>query len=168
MFHRAFIVKTIGLTALCLGAALSATALPPGDGKRMDEDQLCQKLEDCYQSVKSVEQEKGKVFDIHVERLSYLVLVAGIHASGSKRLDAVFTRIQKESPTLVVPRFVMTPVELEKLIDDMASDDANDLAYSAYRKKVRSISEWIADAKKAITQRSGFRFDPSAPVIRAQ
>ena len=168
MVPRAWIVKTITLSALCLCAALSATALSAGDDKHMDEDQLCRKLEDCFQSVKSVEQERGKVFDIHVERLSYLVLVAGSRASGSKCLDAVFSKIQKESPTLVVPRFVVTPDELEKFIDDMATDDANDLVYSAYRRKVRTMSEFIADAKQAITQRSGFTFDPSVRAIRTQ
>ena len=161
-------VQEAFIAVFCLCAALSATALPAGDGKRMDEDQLCRKLEDCYKSVKSVEKEKGKVFDIHVERLSYLVLVAGSRSSGSKRLDAVFSRIQKESPTLVVPRFVMTPAELEKFIDDMATDDANDLVYSAYRRKVRCVSELIADAKKSITRRSGFMFDPSVRVIHTQ
>jgi hypothetical protein len=168
MVQRAFILTTIVLTASWLGAALTATALPTGDAKNMDEDALCRKLEDCYESVKSVEQEKGKVFDIHRERLSYLVLVAGNHARGSKRLDAAFSRIQNESPTLVVPRFVMTPTELQKLIDDMAADGADDLSYAAYRRKVRCISELIADAKSQITGRSGFKFDPSVRVIRTQ
>ena len=134
----------------------------------MDEDQLCQKLEDCYKRIKSVEKEKGKVFEIYVEQLSYLVLVAGGHSNGSTRLDEVFSTIQKESPTLGVPRFVMTPEELATFIDDMANDDADDLVYSGYQRKVRSISELIADAKKAITRRSRFMFDPTVPVIRAQ
>jgi hypothetical protein len=109
-----------------------------------------------------------KVFDIHLERLSYLVLVAGSHARGSKRLDAVFSRIQNESPTLVVPRFVMTPAELQKLLDDMAADNVDELSYAAYRRKVRCILELIADAKSQITGRSGFEFDPSVRVIRTQ
>ncbi|MFC1602774.1 hypothetical protein ACFL3U_04340 [Pseudomonadota bacterium] len=131
----------------------------------MDEDQLCLKLEDSYKSVQSVEKEKGKVFNIYVEKLSYLVLVASSHSYGSQCLDAVFSKIQKESPTLVVPHFIMTPTELERFIEDMSTDDTNDLAYSVYQRKVRTISELIADAKKAITQRSGFMFDPSVPVI---
>src|SRR6516162_201804 len=100
-------VEKAVVAASCLGAALLATALPTGDGKRMDEDEICRKLEDCYKSVKSAEREKDKhkVFDIEVERLAYLVLVAGSRANGSRRLDAIFTTIQKESPTLVVPRF---------------------------------------------------------------
>ncbi len=161
-------MKTIRLMGACLCVALLTTGLQTAEKKRMDENQLCQKLEDCYKSVKSVEKEKGQVFDIYVERLSYLVLVAGTHSSGSERLDAVFSRIQKESPTLVVPRFVMTPAELEKFIDDMATDDANDYVYSAYLRKLRYMSEWIAQAKQAITQRSGFKFDPSVSVIHAQ
>ena len=168
MVQRTLILTTIALTASLLCAALSATALPTGDVKSMDEDELCRKLEDCYESVKSVEQERGKVFDIHREKLSYLVVVAGSRARGSKRLDAVFSRIQNESPTLVVPRFVMTPAELQKLIDDMAADGADDLSYAAYRRKVRCISELIADAKNQITRRSGFKFDPSVRVIRTQ
>jgi hypothetical protein len=134
----------------------------------MDENQLCQKLEDCYKSVKSAGKEKGQAFDIYVEELSYLVLVAGTHASGSERLDAVLSTIQKESPTLAVPRFVMTPAELEKFIAGMATDDANDQVLWAYRKKLRYMSEWIAQAKDAITARSGFKFDPSVSVIYAQ
>jgi hypothetical protein len=159
--------KTIGLTVLCLFAMLPIV-VSANDARRMNDEQLVAKLEDAYKSVKSVEKEKGKVFDIHVERLSYLVLVAGRHSNGSKRLDAIFSKIQKESPTLVVPRFVMNPAELESFIADMAVDDANDQVYSAYRRKVRTMSELIADAKQAITRRSGFIFDPSVQVIRTQ
>ena len=46
--------------------------------------------------------------------------------------------------------------------------DANDLVYSSYQRTVRCMSELIADAKIAITHRSGFAFDPSVRVIRAQ
>ena len=161
-------MKTRGLMAACLCVAALSMACLQKEEKCMDEKQLCQKLEDCYKSIKSVEKEKGKVFDIYVEKLSYLVLVAGTHARGSKQLDAIFSRIQKESPTLVVPRFVMTPAELEKFIDDMATDDGKDLVYSAYRRKVRTMSEWIHGAKMAITERSGYEFDQSVLVIYSQ
>jgi|LakMenEpi03Aug12_release.lakeMendotaPanAssembly.Ray.scaffolds.fasta_scaffold246533_3 hypothetical protein len=134
----------------------------------MDEERLCLKLEDCYMSAKLAEKDKGNLLDIHVERLSYLVLLAGNCSRGSERLDAILSRIQRESPTLAVPRFVMTPAELEGFIDDMGSDDANDLVYSAYRKKVRTMSEWIDQAKNAIARRTGFKFDPSVRVIRGQ
>ncbi len=160
-------VKTILMVA-CLCVALSTTGLQTAETKRMDENQLCQKLEDCYKSIKSAEKEKGQVFDIYVEKLSYLVLVAGAHACGSERLDAVFSRIQKESPTLIVPRFVMTPAELDKFIDGMATDDPNVPAFAVYQNKLRYMSEWIAQAKQAITARSGFKFDPSVSVIHAQ
>ena len=166
--QQVLIPKTIGFAAWCLLAALSTTALRAADTKHMNEDQLCRKLEDCYQSVKSAQNNRDQAFDIYVEKLSYLVLVAGSHASGSKCLDAIFSKIQKESPTLSVPRFVMTPAESEKFIDDMAGDDANDLVYSAYRRRARSISELIAQAKSEITRRSGYEFDPSVQVIRAQ
>jgi len=162
-------MKTRGVILACLCATALSMACLQKEERCMDEKQLCQKLEDCYKSVKSVEKEKGHVlFDIYVEKLSYLVLVASAHAHGSKQLDAIFSRIQKESPTLVVPRFVMTSAELEKFIDDMAADDANDLVYSAYRRRVRTMSEWIHGAKMAITERSGFKFDPSVPVIYSQ
>jgi len=134
----------------------------------MDEGLLCQKLEDCYKSVQSVEKDKGAVFDIYVERLSYLVLVAGTYSSGSKRLDAILSRIQKESLTLAVPRSVMTPAELDKFIAGMVTDDASDRVYTAYRDKFRYMSQWIDQAKRAITGRSGFKFDPSVKVIYAQ
>ena len=141
----------------------------PLDENRVNEDQLCQKLEDCYKSVKSVDKKKyDRAFDIYVERLSYLVLVAGTHSSGSKRLDAVFSAIQKESPTLFVPRFITTPAKLEKFIDDMASDDAKDYTFSAYLRKARTMSQWIDLAKQAITARGGFKFDPSVSVIYSQ
>ncbi len=156
------------LIAVYFCAALSATDSHGAEKKRMDENQLCQKLEDCYKSIRPVEKEEGKVFDIYVERLSYLVLVAGTHARGSKRLDAILSKIQKESPALPVPRFVMTPVELEKFIAGMANDDAKDYVYSAYLTKLRYMSEWIHQAKKAITRRSGFKFDPSVSVIYAE
>lgn len=161
-------MKIIALIVLCLCVTLPASVLLAGEGKRMDENQLCRKLEDSYKSVKLVEKEKGKIFDIHVEKLSYLVLVAGSYSYGSKCLDTVFSRIQKESPALVVPRFVMTPAELERFIDDIAHNDDNDLVYSAYQRKTRYLSELIADAKKAITRRSGFKFDPSVRVIHSQ
>jgi hypothetical protein len=161
-------MQTIKLMAVCLCIALSTTSLQTVEKKSMDENQLCQKLEDCYKDVKFVEKEKGQALDFYVEKLSYLVLVAGNRSCGSTRLDAVFTKIQKTSPTLVVPRFVMTPAELEKFIDDMATDDPNVPAFSAYRIKLRYLSEWIALAKKEITQRSGFKFDPSVSVIYAQ
>ncbi|MBX9788007.1 MAG: hypothetical protein K2Y37_03760 [Pirellulales bacterium] len=168
MINRTVILTTIALTAGGLWAAFSARAVPTGDVKRMDEELLCRKLEACYESVKSLEQERGKVFDIQMEKLSYLVVVAGSRARGSKRLDAVFSRIQNESPTLVVPRFVMTPAELQNLIDAMAADDADELSFAAYQRKVRTISELIAAAKNQITPRSGFKFDPSVRVIRTQ
>lgn len=134
----------------------------------MDEDVLCKKLEDVYADVRSIEAAKGKAFDLYVERLSYLVVAAGRRSSGSKRLDAILSRVQKETPTLVVPRHVMTPAELEKLLDAMATEGEGDPAYSAYQKRSRTISELIAEAKKAITARSGFKFDPSVRVIRSQ
>lgn len=161
-------MKTIRLMVACLCVALSTTDLQTPEKKRVDESQLCRKLEECYKNVKSVEKEKGQVFDIYVERLSYLVLVVGAYSSGSERLDAVLSRIQKESPALPVPRFVMTPAELERLISGMATDDANDHEYSAYLRKLRYMSEWIDQAKQAITARSGFKFDPSVSVIHAQ
>lgn len=161
-------MKTRGLIVACLCINALSIACLQKEEKCMDENQLCRKLEDCYKSIKSVEKEKGHAFDIYVERLSYLVLVAGAHAHGSSQLDAIFSRIQKESPTLVVPRFVMTPAELEKFMDDMATDDPDDLVYSAYRRKVRTMSEWIHGAKMAITERTGFKFDPSVPVIYSQ
>ncbi|NRA00651.1 MAG: hypothetical protein HRU01_29545 [Myxococcales bacterium] len=134
----------------------------------MDEEMLCRKLEDRYEQIVSLAGERGKAFDIHVEWLSYLVLVAGSRSNGSDRLDNIFSAIQKQSPTLAVPRYVMSPGELEEFIDDLAADDPNDLAYSAYRRKARSMSELIANAKKSITRRSGFAFDPSVPVVRSQ
>jgi hypothetical protein len=134
----------------------------------MVEDQLSQKIEDVYEIVESLKKEKGMVFDLQLERLSYLVIAAGSHSAGSNRLDAIFSRIQKESPTLVVPRFVMSPAELGRFIDDLALNDPDDLVYSAYRLKVLTISEVIAKAKNAITQRCGFMFDPSAQIIRTQ
>ena len=161
-------MKAIRLALICLCVVLLTTGIQTAGGKRMDEGLLCQKLEDCYKSVRSAQKEKGKVFDIYVEELSYLVLVAGGHARGSKRLDAIFSKIQKESPTLAVPRFVMTPTELEKFIAAMAHDGPNDHVYLAYRKRLRYMSEWIAEAKGVITRRSGFKFDPSVPVIHAQ
>jgi len=160
--------KTITLMIVCFCAALLTTGLQTEEEKHMDENQLCQKLEDCYKSIKWAKGEKGQVLDTHVERLSYLVLVAGTYSSGSKRLDAVLTTIQKESPMLVVPRFVMTPAKLEKFIHDMAINDPNDYAYSAYLRKLRYMSEWIAWAKEEITARSGFKSDPSVSVIHSQ
>jgi hypothetical protein len=160
--------KIIGLIALSLCAVLVAVVPHAEDGRGMDENQLSQKLEDAYTSVKSAENEQGKAFDIYVEQLSYLVMVAGSRSSGSDQLDEVFGKIQKESPTLVVPRFVMTPAELETFIGDIASDDANDLAYSTYQRRVRTMSEWIQEAKHAITIRSGFEFDPSVKVVHSQ
>jgi hypothetical protein len=145
-------------------------AAPPEEGHktgnrvRMDEDRLCQKLEDCYETVKLQEKLRGPAFDMHVELLSYLVLVAGTHASGSKRLDAVFSRIQKESPRLLVPHHVMTPAELEQFIDRLAARESNAL----FPATPRFMSQWIAQAKEAITARSGFQFDPSVKVIYSQ
>jgi hypothetical protein len=142
-------------------------ASPAVESKPMDELLLCRNLAESYKSIESTNQ-ADKAYDIHVERLSYLVLVAGRRSRGSRCLDEIFTKIQKESPTLVVPRFVMTPAELEKFLDAVADDGEDDQTYAAYRRKARTISELIMDAKQAITERSGFKFDPSVQVIRAQ
>ncbi len=69
---------------------------------------------------------------------------------------------------LVVPCHVMTPDELEALVSGMANDDAGDRVYSMHRGRLRYMSEWIAQAKQAVTKRSGFKFDPTVRAIRAQ
>lgn len=163
-------MRTRQMVALGLCALLAATILRAVDQKSMTEDQLCQRIEDCYAGIRLLERNKGngRVIDFHAEKLSYLVLAARMHACGSERLDAILTRIQRESPTLAVPRFVITPTDLEKLITAMATDDASNRVYLDYQKKLRYMSEWIAEAKSDITKRSGFAFDRSAPVRQAQ
>lgn len=152
----------------CLICGLLDAPLFAAAGRGVNESELCRKLEACYKNVVATEVERGKVFDLHLERLCYLVLTVGEHSKGSRRLDEILTKIQKGSPTLVVPRYVMFPSELENLLAKISSDDENDLAYSAYRRRARTLSEFIDKAKEFITQRDGFKFDPSVPVIRSQ
>ena len=145
---------------------MTTTNLMALENKPMDEDQLCQKLEKTYKHILSVKDKQ--LYNMYIERLSYLVLVAGAYSHGSNRLDVIFSKIQNNAPGLVAPRYVMTPSEVEKFIADMAKDDAADYAFGSYLLKVRLMTELIHRAKKEITQRSGFKFDPSVKVIRAQ
>ncbi len=156
------------IMVVCLFVAVSTTNSRASGNELMNEDQLCERIEEAYKNIKSVQKGYERARDQYVERLSYLVLVAGAYSNGSKRLDAIFSRIQKETPTIVVPRYVMTPSELEILIAEMAKDDTKGYAFSAYLRKLRYMSEFINQAKVAITKRSGFQFDPSVTVIYAQ
>jgi len=162
------IVKIIKSVALCLCTALALPIAWADKGGRMDENDLARRIESTFADVRASQADKSRAYEIHVEKLAMLILVAERHARGSKRLDELFTQMQKETPRIGVPRHIMTPTELEKLIDAMAFSDTGDLAYSAYQRKVRPLAELIDEAKTAITRRSGFQFDPSAPVVRAQ
>ncbi|MGL4513564.1 MAG: hypothetical protein ACRCT8_10770 [Lacipirellulaceae bacterium] len=166
MSRSRWLLLAVALAALVTHASVPVAALPRGGEQTVDEALLCQKLDACFAGARSTTDERAR--DAYVEQLSFLVLAAGSQARGSERLDATFAQIQREAPTLAVPRFAMSPADLERLLRGMAAGDRDDTAYATYRRRARTISELIADAKRAITQRSGFAFDPTVKPTRSQ
>lgn len=83
-------------------------------------------------------------------------------------MNAVFATIKKDLSKLVVPRHVMSHQELDELIDGLIRDDVGNPTYQMHRKRFRYMGQWVEEAEKAITGRSGFTFDGSVPVLHAQ
>ena len=151
-----------------IGIILIAELVTYNNGFGMNEEYLAKQLDLAYRGVKSSEGFSDKLYMMRVEKLSYLIIAASNYSFGSKHLDAVFTEIQVNSPTIVVPRYVMTPKELSQFLYDLAKDDKDELVYANYLRKTTTISELIFEVKKKITRRSGFIFNQSVPVIRSQ
>lgn len=161
---RRLVLALFGVCTLLARAQLRAA-----DVSTVDEELLCRRLGSAYSNATSVKKEQfAGAYERYVEQISYLIVVAGRYSRGSGCLNALFGRIQRESPSLAAPHYVMTSDEVEALIGKMARDGADDAVFQGFRKSGRYVSELIRRAQTDITRRSGFRFDFVSPPTHVQ